>query len=113
MKIPQEKRDLPFCEMREHGQVVGEERKIKGYRLGQAKLGFVPAQKVWRGATLRNVAWVWMHAFPKSSTWLTVHLQESRRWVCTCCKNKAEAPVWQLVLVPLMAAWAFPCDISL
>lgn len=113
MQITQEKRDLSFCKMREYGQVAGEERKIKGYRLNQARLGFVSAQKVWRETILRNVAWLWKCAFPKSSAWLMVHLQESRTWVCTHCKHQEGASMWQLAPVPLMAARAFPCGISL
>lgn len=113
MQVPQEKRDLPFCEMVEHGQVAGEKRKIKGYRLSQARLGFVPSQKVWWKTTLGNIAWLWKHAFPKSSAWLVVLLQESRRWACTRCKHQAGPPVGQLAPIPLMAAWAFPCDTSL
>lgn len=104
MQITQEKRDLPFCEMGEYGQVAGEERKIKGYMLNQARLDFVSAQKVWRETILRNVAWLWKCAFPKSSAWLMVHLQESRTWACTHCKHQEGASVWQLAPVPLMAA---------
>lgn len=66
MQIPQEKRDLPFCEMGSIGQVDGEERKIKVYRLSQARLGFAPVQKVWRETTIRNVVWLWKHVFPKA-----------------------------------------------
>lgn len=113
MQVPQEKKYLPFCEMGEHGEVAGEKRKIKGYRLSHARLGFAFSQKVWRENTLRHVAWLWKHAFPKSTAWLMVHLQESRRWACTRCKHQAGAQMWQLALVPLTAARAFPCGISL
>jgi len=81
MQVLCEKRDLPVCGMGEHGEAAGEKRKMKAYRLSQARPGFLPSQKVWRENTLRTVSMAlpWKRAFPKISALLTASLKESQR----------------------------------
>ena len=107
-QVLQEKRDLPVCGMGEHGEVAGEKRKMKGYRLSQERLHFLPSWKAWREKTLRSMALLWKCASPKSSALLMAPLQESKRWARTLCKHQVRAPAWQLAPAPLTAAQASP-----
>lgn len=77
MQVLRERRDLPICGMGDHGEAAGEKRKMKGYRLSQARLGFLPSQKAVRENTLRthaNMALLWTCAFLKTSALLMVPL---------------------------------------
>lgn len=54
MEVLQEKRDVPVWGMGEHGKVTGKTRKTEGYRLSQARLGFLPSWEAERQNTLKE-----------------------------------------------------------